>query len=304
MPSARQTVLIVDDLPVNVAFASTILEEECNTLTTDNGEEAIRLAIEHQPDLILLDILMPGMNGFEVCRRLKADPRTRAIPVIFLTSLSKEEDEERGLWLGAIDYITKPFSSPVVRARVRNHLELRRQRDLLERLSNVDGLTGIANRRLFDESIQREWLRCQRQGEPLSLLMIDVDLFKSYNDGYGHLAGDECLKRVAGALSHGLARATDVVARYGGEEFACILPVTYVEGAAIVAEQLRASVAGLAIPHAFSSVTDHVTVSIGGAAVFPAPEITLTDFLATADRELYEAKRGGRDRVCVTTCPS
>ena len=300
MPSARQTVLIVDDLPVNIAFASTILEEECNTLTTSNGEDAIRLAIEHQPDLILLDILMPGMNGFEVCRRLKADPRTRAIPVIFLTSLSKEEDEERGLWLGAIDYITKPFSSPVVRARVRNHLELRRQRDLLERLSNVDGLTGIANRRLFDKCLQREWLRCQRQNDPLALLMIDVDLFKAYNDGYGHLAGDECLKRVASALAHGLARATDVIARYGGEEFACILPVTYTEGAALVGEQLRAAVASLAIPHAFSTVTDHVTVSIGGCAVFPSPAITSTEFLATADQQLYEAKHGGRDRVCVT----
>ena len=297
MVEKKPTVLIVDDVPVNLALMSAILENDCRTVCTSDSSQVRPLALEHQPDLILLDIMMPGMNGFDVCELLKAHPSTRAIPVIFLTSLTEEEDEERGLGLGAIDYITKPFSVPVVRARVRNHLELQRQRDLLERLSSIDGLTGISNRRAFDRALGREWLRAQRHGSPLSLLMIDVDLFKQFNDGYGHIAGDDCLKAVARTVAGQAGRSSDLVARYGGEEFACILPDTCRSGAIRVAEKIRAAVIDLRIPHAFSSVAPQVTVSIGGALTRPTTGIDTAELIRRADAQLYDSKNAGRNRI-------
>ncbi|BBK31789.1 response regulator receiver modulated diguanylate cyclase [Stella humosa] len=308
MVEKKPTVLIVDDVSVNLALMSAILEGDCRTICTGDSARVLSLALEHQPDLILLDIMMPGLDGFEVCGMLKANPNTRDIPVIFLTSLAEEVDEERGLGLGAIDYITKPFSVPVVRARVRNHLELQRQRDLLERLSSIDGLTGISNRRAFDRALEREWLRAQRHESPLSLLMIDVDLFKQFNDGYGHIAGDECLKAIARTVADQAGRAADLVARYGGEEFACILPDTCRGGAVRVAEKIRQSVLDLAIPHAFSSVSPLVTVSIGGATARPTNDLDLEELVRRADARLYESKNAGRNRIsfaaeCGGPCP-
>lgn len=297
MVENKPTVLIVDDVSVNLALISAILENDCRTICTDDSAQVLSLALEHQPDLILLDIMMPGMNGFEVCERLKANPSTSRIPVIFLTSLTEEEDEERGLSLGAIDYITKPFSVPVVRARVRNHLEMQRQRDILERLSSIDGLTGISNRRAFDQALEREWLRALRHESPLSLLLIDVDLFKQFNDGYGHIAGDDCLKVIARTVADQAGRTADLVARYGGEEFACILPDTCRGGAIRVAEKIRQAVAALHIPHAFSSVANEVTVSIGGATTHPSKRIDLAELAQRADAQLYESKNSGRNRI-------
>ncbi len=297
MVEKMPTVLIVDDVPVNLALMSAILENDCRTICTSDSAQVRSLALEHQPDLILLDIMMPGLNGFDVCELLKANPSTRDIPVIFLTSLTEEEDEERGLGLGAIDYITKPFSVPVVRARVRNHLELQRQRDLLERLSSIDGLTGISNRRALDGALEREWLRALRHESPLSLLMIDVDLFKQFNDGYGHIAGDECLKAVARTVAEQAGRAADLVARYGGEEFACILPDTCRGGAVRVAEKIRNAVIDLQIPHAFSSVAPQVTVSIGGATTRPVKQLDAAELVRRADAQLYESKKSGRNRI-------
>lgn len=293
----RQKVLVVDDLPINVTFVSVALEPLCDVIAAYSGTEGLQRALEHQPDLIMLDIRMPGMDGFEVCQRLKAHPATASIPVVFLTALIDEQDEEHGLNIGAIDYILKPFSIPILRARIRNHLELSRQRVLLERLSHLDGLTGIANRREFDKSLQREWSRMQELGQPLGLLMIDVDVFKLYNDSCGHQAGDECLKAVAKAISATMLRQSDLAARYGGEEFACILPNTDLEGAVHLAESVRRAVMSLAIAHPASPVAACVTVSVGVAAMVPVAGIEPSTLLRIADKCLYVAKQAGRNQV-------
>jgi diguanylate cyclase (GGDEF)-like protein len=294
--SAPQTILIVDDTPANIEILSSILGGEHQILFATSGQDALELVAGQTPDLILLDVMMPEMDGYEVCRRLKADPRTHNVPVIFITSLSEEGDETRGLEVGAIDYIFKPIRAPIVKARVRNHLELKRYRDMLENLSAIDGLTGLANRRRFDERLAQEWLRGRRNQSPLSVCMMDLDFFKLFNDRYGHAAGDDCLRRVALALASTVRRPTDFVARYGGEEFVCVLPDTDAAGAAVLANRLRDSVAALGIPHAASTVARYVTISGGVAAVIPADDSTPTQLLEAADRLLYQAKKAGRNR--------
>lgn len=208
--------LIVDDAPINIQLLNDVLKDDVRVFFATNGSDALKIASTTIPDLILLDIMMPEMDGYEVCRKLKTDPLLRDIPVIFITAKSQQEDEATGLELGAVDYITKPFSPGIVRLRVRNHLELKRQRDLLGRLSFLDGLTGLPNRRGFDEFLSREWRRAVRNKSHISIVMIDIDKFKDYNDSYGHLAGDDCLKKVAAILENSLDRAADFVARYGG----------------------------------------------------------------------------------------
>jgi diguanylate cyclase (GGDEF)-like protein len=297
MESRKQTVLIVDDTPANIKLLSVVLGRAHELLFAVSSREALELAAAQTPDLILLDVMMPEMDGYEVCAQLKADPRTRSIPVIFVTAMSREEDEAKGLEVGGIDYITKPYSAPIVRARVRNHLELKRYRDFLENLSATDGLTGIPNRRRFDEFLDCEWRRTMRSQLPLSLIMLDLDFFKAYNDHYGHLAGDDCLRQVAEALAGGVRRPADLVARYGGEEFVCVLPETEMSGARQVAQQLWEKVGALQIPHAYSSVSEHVTISAGVATLTPAVGQKLTDIIARADAQLYVAKRSGRNQV-------
>jgi PleD family two-component response regulator len=206
MKERRQTVLIVDDSQTNVMVLGEALNEEHDLLVATSGREALAMAAAHSPALILLDIIMPDMDGYEVCARLTAAPATRDIPVIFVTSMSKDEDEERGLEIGGMDYITRPFSIPIIRARVRIHLELKRYRDFLENLVATDGLTGIPNRRQFDEFMVKEWRRAVRNRLPISLILMDIDFFKAYNDHYGHLAGDDCLKRLAEELRGCLRR--------------------------------------------------------------------------------------------------
>lgn len=301
MPADKHRILIVDDAATNIEILNEVLGAEYDSLFAMDGATALRLAVEEEPDLILLDVVMPGLDGHEVCMRLKADARTKGIPVIFISGLSDESDEAKGLEIGAIDYITKPFSPPIVRARVRNHLQLKRYQDMLERLSVLDGLTGIANRRRFDETLDHEWLRSRRQGTTMSLIMIDVDCFKAFNDNYGHAAGDECLKRVAGVLAEAVSRPGDLVARYGGEEFVVIMPETDAAGGILIAETLRRSIASLALPHAFSSAGDVVTVSVGGATVIPARHTQgAEELVKLADTRLYEAKHAGRNRVAWT----
>jgi len=300
----KHRILIVDDAATNIEILNEVLGAEYDSLFAMDGATALRLAIEQEPDLILLDVVMPGLDGHEVCKRLKAEPRTRGIPVIFISGLSDESDEAKGLEIGAIDYITKPFSPPIVRARVRNHLQLKRYQDMLERLSVIDGLTGIANRRRFDEALDLEWLRARRQGTKLSLIIIDVDCFKAFNDNYGHAAGDECLKRVAAVLADSVSRPGDLVARYGGEEFVVIMPETDAAGAIVIAETLRRDVLSLALPHAFSSAGDVVSVSVGGATVVPARHTQgHEELVKLADTRLYEAKHAGRNRVAWTAEP-
>ncbi|MBF0476658.1 MAG: diguanylate cyclase, partial [Deltaproteobacteria bacterium] len=248
-------------------------------------------------DLVLLDIMMPGMDGYEICRRLKEAHRTKDIPVIFITARISEEDEVRGFKIGAVDYITKPISPTIVRARVKNHIQLKRYRDVLENLSVTDGLTGIPNRRRFDEFLEAEWRRSVRSRSCLSLLMIDIDFFKPYNDHYGHLAGDECLKQIGRALSTTVKRSTDLMARYGGEEFACILPETNSVGAMVVAGRLKDRVAALGVIHEFSPIAGHVTISLGVATMTPLINLLPMSLVRAADELLYQAKRSGRNRL-------
>lgn len=295
--SRRQTVLIVDDAPVNIRVLGNALKTDYKVLFATNGEKALEIAMSSSPpDLILLDIMMPGMDGYEVCQKLKAEKYTQNIPVIFITAMSQEADETRGLEIGAVDYITKPFSLPIAKVRVKTHLELKRHRDMLENLSMLDGLTGISNRRRFDEFFDMEWKRAERDASFLSLIMIDIDFFKAFNDYYGHQTGDDCLKQVAKTLADSVKRPADCIARYGGEEFASILPGTDIQGAVLIAENMRKNVEALGIPHSYSPI-DHVTISLGSASVLPAKGHSAINLIEGADKTLYRAKEGGRNQV-------
>ena len=297
-PAEADTILVIDDSHTVRHLLGNILEKRYRMIMAQTGEEGLALAVEHVPDLILLDVMMPGLDGFAVCARLKAESRTREIPVLFLTALSGEEDEMRALEAGGIDFIPKPISPAVLCARVRNQLELKHSQDKLRNLSLTDGLTGIANRRRFDQYLELEWQRCTRNGHPLSVVMGDVDFFKAYNDAYGHGQGDECLRQVAQVFTQALRRPGDLAARYGGEEFVCILPETDADGARIVAEQIMAGMALLDLPHSHSTVGPRVTVSVGVASAFPPyQDRTAQSVVEAADQLLYQAKANGRNRV-------
>ena len=293
----RATLLVVDDMIENIEILNNVLSDHYRVLFATNGSDALAVAREQLPDLILLDVLMPEMDGREVCVRLKQNPDTREIPVIFVTAKDQEEDEEIGLQLGAVDYLTKPVRPGIVKLRVGIHLELKRYRDFLATLSLTDCLTGIPNRRRFDEFLKSEWWCAARTGRPLSLILADVDYFKAYNDHYGHPAGDRCLKTVAQTLAEGLSRRTDLVARYGGEEFACVLPATDHTGAMAIAERLRERVASRRSDHPLSPVCPFVTVSMGVATLRPDPHMEPQTLIESADHRLYQAKQAGRNRV-------
>ena len=291
------TVLVVDDAPDNIAVLNAILSPDYRVLFAVDGRTALQVAREQQPDLILLDIEMPDMSGHVLCVELKEDPSTRDIPVIFVTVRGEATDEEAGLALGAVDYITKPVQPAIVKLRVRNQLELKKNRDHLASLSALDGLTGIASRRRLDEFLTEEWARSQRFGFSLSLVLLDIDHFKAYNDHYGHLQGDRCLKTVAQCLAGPVVRATDLVARYGGEEFAVVLAATEHDGAIKVANKLVTRVAVLELEHACSKTAAFVTVSAGLATIVPDRDSIPAQLIEAADRCLYQAKSQGRNRV-------
>ena len=293
----RPTVLIVEDNDAIRALIGGVLSSECDVSAASAGAAAIAIAADMLPDLILLDVGLPDIDGFEVCRRLKAHPLLLEIPVIFLTSRTLPTDEVDGLDAGGIDYITKPINPAVLRARVRNHLELKRSRDTLARMARLDGLTGVANRRTFDDLLVREWRRQARTGQPLAVIMIDVDDFKPFNDTYGHGAGDECLRQVTKAAEGALLRPGDMIARYGGEEFVALLPDTALDGGMAVAEGIRAAIVTLQIPHASSRAAGHVTVSQGVACTVPKSDQSPSILLQAADAQLYTAKSAGRNRV-------
>jgi len=296
-PCGRSRILIVDDIPANIKSLNAILADDYNVIFAADWRKGLELAGRMSPDIILLDIMMPDMDGYEICRRLKSESETMEIPVIFITALDSEADEEKGLSFGAADYITKPFRPVIVRLRVRNHLQLKLQRDRLESLTMTDGLTGIGNRRSFDRHLDDEWRRCARMHIPLSAIMVDIDHFKAFNDNYGHTAGDDCIRDIAQALATVPTRAGDLVARYGGEEFACLLPGTDAEGARTIAERLLDAVNDLAIPHAWSNVTGSVSISAGVGTVVPIGDGDLGGLMKMADAMLYEAKNAGRNRV-------
>lgn len=297
MEPTTQNILIVDDTRLNIKIMTDILAEDYKIFCATSGKEALDIAMSQSIDLILLDIIMPEMDGYEVCTRLKSDQHTQNIPVIFISAMTNVEDETKGLEMGAIDYMFKPVSPPILRARVKNHLELKQYRDILEKQSLMDGLTGIANRRYFDESFDKEWRRALRSRETLSLVFIDIDYFKKYNDDYGHLAGDDCLRQVGKALKNSLQRAGDLVARYGGEEFVIILPATSLADAARVGEKVRSNIESLRVLHESSEVSEYVTVSVGIASMIPEKNMIPISLLEQADTALYQAKRKGRNRV-------
>lgn len=293
----RPRILVVDDAPANLRLLVGGLGDVYELRVAKSGPDALALLEGWTPDLILLDVMMPDMDGLEVCRRLKAHATHREIPVIFVTGRDEESDELEGLEAGAVDYIAKPFSLPIVKARVSTHLELKRYRDLLENHAFVDALTGIPNRRRFDEVLAQAWAMAARQQSPLSVILLDVDHFKLFNDHYGHQGGDHCLAQVGKALAQGITRASDLVARYGGEEFVAVLPGTPLEGALDVAEVLRKAVDSLALSHAHSSTADHVTLSLGVASAIPGSGTEPKALIEQADHALYRAKQGGRNRV-------
>ena len=300
----RPKLLIVDDQPINIRVLHELFREDCDVFMATSGEQAISVCQAQLPDLILLDVVMEGMDGHEVCRRLKVDPMTQDIPIIFITAQQQESDEVLGLELGAVDFISKPINTTIVRARVRTHLTLKLQSDLLRSMALIDGLTGVANRRKFNEDILADWRLCFREQKPLSLILVDVDYFKRYNDRYGHQAGDDCLKSVAQTLSATVRRPYDLVARYGGEEFACVLPNTFLSGAVEIAERMQERVRTLGIEHSASDVDRVLTISLGVATLTPTGELGFEALIEAADKQLYEAKNAGRARVCSSAMSS
>ncbi len=299
MEKKKGTVLVIDDSLACAYQLFEVLGSDYHVLAATGGAEGIEIATGQSPDIILLDVVMPEMDGHEVCIHLKEDSRTRDIPIMFITAREDEEDEEHGLSLGAIDYLSKPLRPAIIRARIKNHIELKHNRDLLQRLTMVDPLTGINNRRRFDQYLDSELARMKREEKALTLIMIDVDHFKNFNDFYGHSLGDQCLSRVASVLQGEILRPADLVARYGGEEFACISPDTDLGGALQLAERMRAAVEALAIPHADSRTAAHVTISLGIATFAPPGAISPNKLIEAADQALYEAKEKGRNRICV-----
>jgi len=300
-----RSILLVDDDPIALKILRQILSAYPNVRFATNGADALRRARTCAPDLILLDGEMPGQNGFEVCKLLKADPALCEIPVIFVTAHDDAELENLALTLGAADFIAKPLIAATVKLRVRLHLQLRQQIEALRRLASTDALTSLANRRRLDETLASEWIRASRIRLPLSLMLIDIDFFKAFNDEYGHLEGDCCLRSVAQVIRGAVHRSQDLACRFGGEEFAVILPHTPAAGALQVASRIRAQLDVAAIPHRGSRVADLVTVSIGIACSdhsTPAPVLPHARdgervLVELADRALYVAKRGGRNRV-------
>lgn len=301
----KPTVLIVDDMTTNLLILSDLLKDEYQIKIAKNGQKALDIVhSSDEVDIILLDIMMPDIDGYEVCRELKSNPKTKNIPIIFVTAKDNDADEEYGLNLGAIDYITKPFNKAIVKLRIKNHLELKLKSDLLEELSMYDGLTHIPNRRFFDEVFQSTYKEVKRENKSLAVLMIDIDFFKLYNDNYGHGKGDEALKRVAAALSSSLKRPTDLVARYGGEEFIILLKSIDENSLIQIANNIIEDTHKLDIPHEYSNSNNIITLSIGISYTFKVENCTKLKLLKLADEQLYIAKNKGRDRFAIKECKS
>ncbi|MCG6362080.1 diguanylate cyclase [Vibrio fluvialis] len=299
MTEPRFTVLVVDDQATNIQLIYQLLKNEYDVLMATTGQQAIAVCREHKPDLILMDVLMPDINGWETCKILKRDPDIATIPVIFVTALTDQDDENACWDAGAVDFLQKPINANTLKHRVRAHLTLKHQSDLLRSLAYVDGLTGISSRRHFDQYIEAQMGHAFRKQESLGVLLIDIDFFKQYNDRYGHIAGDDCLRQVAQSLKQSCLRSADMVARYGGEEFVLVLPDTNERGLERIAQRIKQQLEQEAIAH-IGSPTSLLTVSAGGAVYLPGE---LPDgaeaMLILADTMLYKAKAEGRNRSCI-----
>jgi diguanylate cyclase (GGDEF)-like protein len=297
---AKFRVLIVNGDRVNAALLSEVLEKDSAVTSVQTGGAAIKRAEQAKPDLILLDVVLPDTNGFDLFLNLKTISEAREAPVIFTADFPNVEDEEKGLMLGAVDYIAKPFNNAVVRARVGTQAKIVKQIRTIERLGLIDALTEIPNRRCFDMRIRDEWRRTWRRQSSLSILMLDVDKFKVYNDSYGHPQGDLLLQFVGKTLMSCIHRPTDMAARMGGEEFAVILGDTNRDGSAVVAENIRSGIEKGRVPYTdFEGVVrdTSVTVSIGINSLVPGPELLIDEFIRNADKNLYIAKESGRNKV-------
>ena len=318
-------ILVVDDRPENLLVMESLLEDmECRIFKAASGNEALSLMLDRDFALVLMDVQMPGMDGFETAELMRGSERTRYIPIIFVTAISKEQKcIFKGYELGAVDYLFKPVEMEILRSKVRVFLDLYNQKKMveeqaamlelkvkelmelreanykLESISTLDGLTGIPNRRAFNEYIDKSWRNSVRSRKPISMIMLDIDYFKAYNDNYGHLQGDECLIKVAKALSLTLKRPLDFAARYGGEEFAVILPETDIDSAALVAETIRQSIEGMHLKHEHSTASQYVTVSLGVSSILPGQDDVFEKLIDNADKALYMAKSNGRNNVSI-----
>ncbi|MDR3539615.1 MAG: diguanylate cyclase [Desulfosporosinus sp.] len=327
MNDGQVNILIVDDKPDNLLLYKHFLETiDCNIITVRSGNEALNLMRRCEFALVLLDVLISEIDGFEIAEQMWASERTKGIPIIFITANNIDQGVVfKEFEVGAIDYLLKPIKPVILRSKVKVFLDLYRQKKLLESqaelleskvsellelkevnchlesISSLDGLTGIPNRRTYDQFIGMSWKNALREQQPLSLIMADIDNFKLYNDNYGHIQGDDCLILVAKSLVSCTKRPSDMVARYGGEEFIALLPNTDKKGALLVAERMRNSIEKLAIKHDQSQVAHCVTISLGVAEIIPQPFDLLADFIKIADNALYAAKREGRNIVHMGT---
>jgi diguanylate cyclase (GGDEF)-like protein len=318
-------ILIVDDRPENLLVLESLLENmECNIIKATSGNQALGLLLEYDFALVLLDVQMPDMDGFETAELMRISSKTRFIPIIFVTAISKEQKcIFKGYEVGAVDYLFKPIEPIILQSKVRVFLDLYKQKKLIEeqaqllkikvkelselqqanhRLENLslsDGLTGISNRRSFDQYIDVIWKSFKRSDKPLSIIMADIDYFKAYNDNYGHIEGDACLIKVARCMVSSVKRPLDLVARYGGEEFCVILPETDSVNALLVAERIRENLKALRIPHEYSQASEFVTLSLGVATMLPGETFAIKEFIDNADKALYKAKSEGRDMVSI-----
>ncbi len=296
----QEKILIIDDSPVQADRLKSILQDDYEITLANTAEVGLQYARNGSYDLVLLDVVMPEMDGFVLLKKLQEEVITQHTPVILITSLNDVENEERGLTLGAVDYITKPYHPPIVRARVNTHIKLCRYRQQVEQKAMIDPMTGVANRRGYDTCYYRKWQDAVRLKTPISLCMMDIDKFKVYNDTFGHPAGDRVIRAVAGVATDYLRRSTDFFARYGGEEFVAIIQGSDAETAFAQLKQLRKAVEGLHIPHN-PEVSPWITISIGGVTVLPKLGDSYDTYLKIADTMLYDAKRFGRNRVVWST---
>lgn len=300
MEFKKPTILVVDDMTTTLLLIHDLLKDTYEVKIAKSGTKALEiLESPNDIDLILLDIEMPDINGYDVCKRIKNNETIKNIPIIFITGRTSQEDEEYGLNLGAIDYITKPFNKAIVKLRIKNYLDLKIKNDMLEKLSMYDGLTNIRNRRFFDETFEKTFNEIKRDKKSLAVLMIDIDFFKPYNDNYGHGQGDETLRKVAKALEKTIKRASDFVARYGGEEFVILLKDINKDGVEAVANNLLNAVRELKITHEFSKIENYVTVSIGVSYYNSSSDITKLELLLKADETLYSVKNSGRNNFAI-----
>lgn len=295
-------ILVVDDQPANIQLVYQILQQQYQILMATSGEQALKVCQDTVPDLILMDVVMPEMDGLETCRRLKALPGFSDIPLIFLTG-SQDQQDENACWdAGCVDFISKPFNVNTLKNRINVHLTLKQQRDSLRQHAYLDGLTGIKNRRYFEQYLQSQLALATRHSQSVSVLIVDIDFFKQYNDTFGHLAGDDALRQVAQTLRQCCRRPADLAARLGGEEFVLLLPDTDQSGASHVASCIKSCLEKLAINHPASD-TGKLTVSIGAVSWHNPPKDS-NQLLLQADSMLYQAKSEGRNRACFASQPT